>query len=430
MTYVLAEGATGSFFQTEIALANPNTVAAPVAITFLKEGGGTVTHTLTLAATSHRLIPVSSIAGMEEASFSTVVESTSGIPLVVERTMTWDASRYGAHSDAAAAGPASTWYFAEGAQGFFHTYLLLANSSSSANTATVEFLLEGGAQVVSKTYDLEPLSRKTVYAGDVSELQDRAFGIVVKFTAPGVAERAIYFGGPPLFTGGHESLGVTAPATRWFHAEGATGAFFDTFLLLANPGAADANVTLRFLLATGAAVTTTRTVPAHGRLSVNVEMEDPALADAAVATEITSDQPIISERSMYWPGTGASWHEAHNSFGATATATKWGIADGRVGGAHAHQTYILIANPSDTATAHVTIAYLKDDGTTLVRTYDVAPASRFNVGVNSLVPELVNEGFGASITSDLPIFVERAMYSDAGGVVWAAGTVSPATRLP
>ena len=51
-------------------------------------------------------------------------------------------------------------------------------------------------------------------------------------------------------------------------------------------------------------------------------------------------------------------------------------------------------------------------------------------GVNGLVPELVNEGFGATITSDLPIFVERAMYSDAGGVTWAAGTVATATRLP
>jgi hypothetical protein len=74
--------------------------------------------------------------------------------------------------------------------------------------------------------------------------------------------------------------------------------------------------------------------------------------------------------------------------------------------------------------------YLKDDGTTLVRTYDVLPASRFNVSVNALVPELVNEGFGAWITSDLPIFVEREMDGDAGGVVWAAGTVAPATRLP
>jgi hypothetical protein len=430
LTYVLAEGATGSFFQTEIALANPSAVPAPVQISYLKEAGGIVTQTLTLAAMSHRLISVATIPGMEAAAFSTVVESTDGVPIVVERTMAWDATRYGAHTDAAAAGSASTWYFAEGAQGFFHTYLLLANSAAAVNTATVEFLLEGSAQTVTKTYDLAPSSRLTIYTGDVPELVDRSFGIVVKFAVPGVAERAIYFGGPPLFNGGHESLGVTAPNQRWFHAEGATGSFFDTFLLLANPGAAVATVTLRYLPASGIAVTTTKTIPAHSRLTVNVELEHPSLADAAVATEVTSDQPIISERSMYWPGTGATWHEAHNSFGVTSTSTKWGLAEGRVGGPTGYQTYILLANPSDTATAHVTITFLRDDGTTVVKTCDVSPGVRVNVPVGAQVPELSNEGFGALITSDQPIFVERAMYSDAHGVTWAAGTVATATRLP
>jgi hypothetical protein len=48
----------------------------------------------------------------------------------------------------------------------------------------------------------------------------------------------------PLFNGGHESAGVTAPSTNWFLAEGATGSFFETFLLLANPGDTDAVATL------------------------------------------------------------------------------------------------------------------------------------------------------------------------------------------
>jgi hypothetical protein len=52
------------------------------------------------------------------------------------------------------------------------------------------------------------------------------------------------------------------------------------------------------------------------------------------------------------------------------------------------------------------------------------------VPVAEQVPELSNEGFGALITADQPIFVERSMYSDAGGVTWAAGTVATATRLP
>ncbi len=45
----------------------------------------------------------------------------------------------------------------------------------------------------------------------------------------------MYFGVDPLWKGGHESAGVTAPSTTWFLAEGATGPFFETFILLANP---------------------------------------------------------------------------------------------------------------------------------------------------------------------------------------------------
>ena len=43
ITYALAEGATGMFFDTDLLLANPNAVAAPVTITWLLEGGGTIT---------------------------------------------------------------------------------------------------------------------------------------------------------------------------------------------------------------------------------------------------------------------------------------------------------------------------------------------------------------------------------------------------
>jgi hypothetical protein len=46
------------------------------------------------------------------------------------------------------------------------------------------------------------------------------------------------------------------------------------------------------------------------------------------------------------------------------------------------------------------------------------------------VPELSNEEFAAVIKSTVPIVVERAMYLDAGGIVWSAGTNATGTRLP
>ena len=78
------------------------------------------------------------------------------------------------------------------------------------------------------------------------------------------------------------------------------------------------------------------------------------------------------------------------------------------------------------------LTFLRTNGTTVVKTYTVNPSTRFNVQVNTMVPELVNETFGTliEVTNGVGIFVERALYSDAGGVVWAAGTNALATRLP
>ena len=58
---------------------------------------------------------------------STVVTSTSGVALVAERTMFWDAGGYGAHGGSAVDGPRTRWLFAEGSEGFFNTFVLLAN---------------------------------------------------------------------------------------------------------------------------------------------------------------------------------------------------------------------------------------------------------------------------------------------------------------
>jgi hypothetical protein len=65
LTYTMAEGATGTFFDTDILIANPNSVQAPVEITYLKGDGTTVTQNLTIGATSRATIEVDGIAGLE-----------------------------------------------------------------------------------------------------------------------------------------------------------------------------------------------------------------------------------------------------------------------------------------------------------------------------------------------------------------------------
>lgn len=134
---------------------------------------------------------------------------------------------------------------------------------------------------------------------------------------------------------------------------------------------------------------------------------------------------------MYWVGDPAPWTESHDSLGVAATGTKWLLAEGRVGGPQAHQTYILLGNPSAT-TADVTITYLRVDGTTTTSHHLVPGTSRVNVAVNTEVPALQNEAFAAKVevSNGVGIVVERSLYWNAGGVVWAGGTNVTATRIP
>jgi autotransporter-associated beta strand protein len=433
LTWFLAEGATGTFFDDDVLIVNPNDAETPVTLTFLQEGGATVVEKRTIAAQSRMTVHVDQIKGLENTSASVQVVSDKRLPLVVERSMFWNASYYGGHTATAVALPETRWIFAEGSQGsFFDTYILIANVNAEATTATLTFLRENDAQV-QHMVEIAPFARKTIHVKDVPGVVG-AFGIVVDATRPVIAERAMYFATLPgkQWTGGHVNTGIAAPSTTWFHAEGATGTYFNTFILLSNPQDTAAQVELRFLLDTGEVITRKKTLAPRQRMTINPATEDDVrLENAALSTVVQSDVPIVSERSMYWQGDAEQFGEGHNSSGVVSTATRWGLAEGRIGGPREFVTYILLANPSTTA-AEVTITYLRESGAPIVKTYTVPPTSRYNVDVKFVVPELQDASFGARIdvTNNIPIAVERSVYWNANGVSWAGGSNALATPLP
>ena len=311
----------------------------------------------------------------------------------------------------------------------------MENPADTPVDVTVTFLREFQGPLV-RVLTISAHARYTLETTAIPELAGDNFGIVVDATQPVVAERSMYFGSMParIWSGGHSSAGVTAPAQNWFYAEGVTGRFFDTFILLSNPQTIPAHVTMEYLLSDGTVIPVTKVVPAMARLTVPIDLEaDPRLQHASISTRILSDVPIVTERSMYW-NTKLDvfpWSEGHNSFGLTETALRWALAEGRVGGANAHHTYILLSNPWTTA-AEVTVTYLRDNGAPVVKTYTVAPTTRYTIDVNSVVPELQDESFGARIevTNGTTITVERSMYWDSNGVFWTAGTNAVGTTLP
>jgi hypothetical protein len=436
ITY-LAEGATGTFFDTRLAIANPTGTPAKVLTRFQKSTGAVVPLFSNVGAHSRATIDVDTVAGMEDEAFSTLIEAD--VQVVADRTMTWDSTAYGSHAERGIlTRTATTWYLAEGAtHGSFDLFYLIQNPGGNAADIEITYLLPDGQPPIVQTLSVAGSSRVTIPVDAQPGLAETDVSASIRSTngVPFVVERAMYFSRPGQpFAAGHESAGVTAPATRWFLAEGATGSFFNTFILIANPSADMATVEMQYLLDGGGVVTVPHNIAPRSRLTINAALEDPALVSANMSTVITSTNnvPIVVERAMWWPAGPAGWHEAHNSPGEITTGTRWGLAEGESGGATSKQTYILIANTSNFGgDARVTLLF--EDGTTAEKTFPLQANSRTNVNVEAEFPVSANRRYGAVIESlgatPPQTVVERAMYSNSGGVVWAAGTNALATKL-
>jgi hypothetical protein len=439
-TRYFAEGSTGSFFDTTIALLNATGTTADVTVRFLKPDGTQTSQTLTMPGLARATVDPELLAGTEASAFATVIESTQ--PIISDRRMEWDATHYGSHAETSIARPETTWYLAEGATtSSFNLYYLLQNPHPSQSAQVeIRYLRPAPLPPIVKTYTVAPSSRRTIYVnGEDPGLDEAEISGVVRSTN-GVAiivERAMYTNaGGLLFGAGHESAGIPYLATQWFLAEGATGPFFHLFILVANPNSQNASIEVRYLKPDGSVMTRQYAAAANSRVTIGVHAEGPELAATPVSATVTSSNgvPVLVERAMWWPATAPEWYEGHNSAGVTATGEKWGLADGENGGPRNTQTFILIANTSAQA-ASVEVKLIFEDGSTAVRTYAIGANSRFNVAVANDFPTSRNRRFGAVVES-MPsgnaraqIVVERSIYSDSGGVVFAAGANAPGTKL-
>jgi hypothetical protein len=436
LTRYFAEGSSTTFFETTIDLVNPGTVQATVLMHFLTSSGQVIDYYVNVPAQQHVTVRPDQVSTTPLEDFSTVIETDQEI--VAERTMVWTPDgRYGSHTETAVKAPSTEWFLAEGAtHGAFDLFYLIENPTASDAQVEIHYLLPDGQAPIVMDYTVAAHARRTIWVDNEPGLAatDVSASIRSLNGVPIIAERAMYFSTEGLaFRGGHDSAGVTEPNTHWFFAEGATGSFFDTFLLIANPDPTQmAHVTVSYLLTNGTVVPVQHEIAPNSRATYNVQGEDPQLASAALSTVVDSEVPIVAERSMYWP---KDWNEAHNSPGATETGVMWATAGGEEGGNFGAQTYVLIANTSNYAgTARVTV--LRETQQPLTVDVSLQPNSRTNVPIGA-TPELsaaINSRFGVIIESlgDTPaqIVVERSTYSnDSNGVVWAAGAVTLATKL-
>lgn len=433
-TRYFAEGATSSFFDTQIALLNATGKQATALVRFQKSDGTEVVQQVSLGGLDRRTVDPKAL-GLASAEFSTVIESDQ--PIIADRTMAWDTSHYGAHAETSIGRPLTRWFLAEGATiNGFELFYLVQNPNPTAAQVEVRYLLPSGVPLV-RQYSVPAASRFNIWVNlEDPLLADAEVSADITSDIPVIVERAMYraVNGQP-FAAGHESAGVEEPTLAWYFAEGATGPFFDLFFLVANPNPQPATVEATYLKPDGTVIARTYTAPANSRSNVWVDQEGVELANTAVATTftVTNGVPVVIERAMWWAGDAANWHEGHNTAGATATGEKFGLAEGEVGGPFGLQTYILVANTSAQAgTVRVTLTF-EDNSPQVTRDFPITARSRLNVAVGAEFPEAAGRRFGAIVesvgTAPVQIIVERAMYNDAGGVTWAGGTSALATRL-
>jgi hypothetical protein len=419
-----AEGAAG-FFDYRVAVLNTAQSETWLNVSFLREGASPVTRSYSVGGGRRMTISAADVPELEGASFAAVISAPPTV--VTERTMRWRLNGAdGATGARALSAPSTTWYLAEGNAGFFDTYVLLANPSATPTVATVDFLLDGGG-VIRRQYSLNGNARYTIWTNQIPELAMRSFATTVTAPVPILVERAMYFWGPHgAFEGGHASAAVPSGARSWFLAEGSTGAWFETFVLISNPNASAVTATIRYLTPTGVARTEVRTLPATSRTTIPVDGL-PGLGSTDVSCSITATGNIIVERSMYWPGVPGPWYGAHNSVGITTLRTRWGLGEGEVGGVDGASTYVLLANPG-TTTATATVTFYREDDAPITVTRTVPAGSRQTVSADS-VGMGSGERFGVVVDSTQPIAVERSIYWNYQGALWTSGTNETGTPL-
>ena len=178
--------------------------------------------------------------------------------LVVDRTMMWGAGLYGIHAETAVVAPSTTWTLAEGATGWrFSLFYLLQNPERPGGRCRGELspwpdrsgadpdVYGPGPAAPNDTVDDEQFPAGSGIRPRRST--DVSARINVTNGVPIIVERSMYMSPDDQpFGAGHAAAGVPAPATSWFFAEGATGTFFDEFILLANGEATPADVTITF----------------------------------------------------------------------------------------------------------------------------------------------------------------------------------------
>ncbi len=228
----------------------------------------------------------------------------------------------------------------------------------------------------------------------------------------------------PFGTAGKCNSRPTAPASVQYFAEGATRDFFDTWILLANPGTQPVTACLTFLTAGSVVPGPEVIVPPGRRRSVRVDDHVDTFDVATIVEGV--DGPVYAERAMY--STKPGMQGAHLSRGSAGAAGAWFMAEGAAAGEF--ETWILLANPGSSAAATVNVEFLTESGPVTVPPVTLEPLRRRSIRVNDYVSTY--QVATRVYSTGTKVVAERATYAAGGtrkGATASPGVSSPSNQL-
>ncbi len=411
-----AEGCTRTGFDTWLCIQNPGEDLANVTVNYmLGEGQGEApARVYAVPAHSRMTVNVNSDVGSEK---DVSIQVTSSKPVVSERPMyfLYRGKWQGSHTALGAHFPLTEWYFAEGCtRPGFEEWLCIQNPQEQPANVNIAYMLENG-EVKNQSITVVPWSRFTI---DVNDAVGNGRDVSVRVTSetPVVVERPMYFLYQGMWDGGHNVMGAAAPRTAWYFAEGCTRPGFNEWLCIQNPNDRLAKVDMVYMTEDGAEINKRYEIAPHSRFTINVNTDVARYHD--VSTRIFSDVPVVAERPMYFDYQ-AKIDEGSDAMGVNKPSSSWYLAEGctRPG----FEEWICLQNPSgEDAAARVT--YMLEDSSTRQEVVTVKAHSRKTIKVNDVVGE--GHDVSSQIMSDVPIIVERPMYSLYRGSCPAADTLA------
>jgi poly-gamma-glutamate capsule biosynthesis protein CapA/YwtB (metallophosphatase superfamily) len=313
-TWYFAEGTCRPGFDSYLCLQNPGPGDAAVRITYMLGNGTTRTQPLTVKASSRSTVVVKQVLGQGDDAahdFSARVETTNGALIVAERPMYFNYKGVwtGGHDVVGATAPAQAFYFAEGTcRPGFDPYICIQNPAATVSRVKITYMLGNGA-VKTQALAVPGNSRATVVVKQaLGEYDDPAHDFSAKVeTYDGskmIAERPMYFAYKNAWTGGHDVVGALAPAASYFFAEGTCRPGFAAYFCIQNPGAADALVTITYMLGDGTSRVQQVSVPRNSRTTVypadTLGAANDSAHDFSARLDALGGAKIVAERPMYF----------------------------------------------------------------------------------------------------------------------------------